>query len=188
MNGIIRRMKAKPGRYCVSNVRMLARGALVFVDVDTDGTVHQLNPEGKRDGVLGDEGWHGDALVLDPRVIDDFPGGAPEFGGDDRRHVICLCPDCAKPKPRAAVRSTRTYVELGLSQPAYREIHEKLRAAGYDHAFDSEGAIDLHGLAAVLDPDAQPLWVGLDFAGPVEEPSELDVETQMNREPPGRPQ
>lgn len=59
------------------------------------------------------------------------------------------------PRP-AYVRQTRTYVELGLSLAAYDEIREKLRAAGYDHAFVQDGAVDLHGLAAVLDPDAEP--------------------------------
>ncbi|MGE4243659.1 hypothetical protein [Ramlibacter sp.] len=54
------------------------------------------------------------------------------------------------------LRQTRTYVELGLSQPAYDEIAAKLRAAGYDHAFGADGSIDLHGLAAVLDLEAEP--------------------------------
>lgn len=49
------------------------------------------------------------------------------------------------------MRSTHTYVELELSEPAYREVADKLRAAGYDQAFGRDGAIDLHGLAAVCE-------------------------------------
>ncbi len=44
------------------------------------------------------------------------------------------------------MRITHTYALLEVSPGAYEEIAGKLRAAGYDHAFD-EGAIDMHGLA-----------------------------------------
>lgn len=46
--------------------------------------------------------------------------------------------------------STYTYVILDLSPDAYREISEKLRAAGYDQAFhksDGRQVIDMHGIA-----------------------------------------
>jgi hypothetical protein len=46
--------------------------------------------------------------------------------------------------------STYTYVILDLSPEAYREIAEKLRAAGYDQAFhesDGRTVIDMHGIA-----------------------------------------
>jgi hypothetical protein len=49
---------------------------------------------------------------------------------------------------------SHTYVELGVSKPAYDEIAAKLRAASYDHAFMENGTIDLHGLGLVLDADA----------------------------------
>jgi hypothetical protein len=103
MNGLIRRMKAKPGRYCISSVPLLAHGALYFVEVDAEGTVHQLTIEGERDGQVRDGGWRGDEFALDPRLVEEFPGGAPVFGGDQRAHVVCLCPDCTKPAPRPAV-------------------------------------------------------------------------------------
>jgi hypothetical protein len=45
------------------------------------------------------------------------------------------------------LRTTYTYVEMELSDSAYNEIASKLRAAGYDHAFDKDGTIDMHGLA-----------------------------------------
>jgi len=45
------------------------------------------------------------------------------------------------------MRSTHTYVTLPVSRTTYDEIAEKLRAAGYDHAFDADGLIDMHGIA-----------------------------------------
>lgn len=44
---------------------------------------------------------------------------------------------------------THTFAELDLSAAAYDEIAAKLKAAGYDHAFLEDGAIDLRGLGAV---------------------------------------
>jgi hypothetical protein len=49
-------------------------------------------------------------------------------------------------------RSTHTYATLGVSQAAYDEIAEKLRAAEYHHAFDGP-LIDMHGIA--LEPPAE---------------------------------
>lgn len=57
------------------------------------------------------------------------------------------------------LRMTHTVVELGLSPQAWGEIHAKLTAAGYSHAFcdGSEGpAIDMTGIAVVEDPAAAP--------------------------------
>ena len=43
---------------------------------------------------------------------------------------------------------TRTYVILEISPAAFLEIALQLRLAGYDHAFDEDGAvIDMHGIA-----------------------------------------
>jgi hypothetical protein len=44
-------------------------------------------------------------------------------------------------------RQTHTYAILEVSDDAYHEIAGKLRAAGYDHAFHEDGAIDMHGIA-----------------------------------------
>jgi hypothetical protein len=73
------------------------------------------------------------------------------------------------------LRSTRTFVLLGLSKAAYDEIATKLQAAGYDHAF-VDGVIDMHGLAVeceppgkileVPDPRAHPLGKQWANAGP----------------------
>ena len=46
------------------------------------------------------------------------------------------------------VRSTHTYVTLGVSAAAHAEVTRKLKAAGYDHVFDGD-EIDMHGLALV---------------------------------------
>lgn len=46
--------------------------------------------------------------------------------------------------------ATRTYAILKLSEAAYAEIREKLKNAGYDHAFhidDGIEVIDMHGIA-----------------------------------------
>jgi hypothetical protein len=50
---------------------------------------------------------------------------------------------------------THTFAELEISQPAWNEIAQKLRAAGYDHAFVDEKTIDMHGIG--LTPTAPGL-------------------------------
>ncbi len=52
------------------------------------------------------------------------------------------------------LRQTHTFVTLGLSEAAYTEIKDKLRAAGYDHCFcgeDEGGAIDMHGIGVIVE-------------------------------------
>ncbi len=52
------------------------------------------------------------------------------------------------------MRSTHTYVMLEISEPAFKEIEEKLRLAQYDHCFHLEAGallIDMHGLALVAE-------------------------------------
>jgi hypothetical protein len=44
---------------------------------------------------------------------------------------------------------THTYVTLTVSTTAYDEIAFLLRTAGYSHAFNEDGEIDMHGLALV---------------------------------------
>lgn len=46
---------------------------------------------------------------------------------------------------------THTYVELELSPAAYDEIRQKLEEAGYEHAFNDEATIDMHGIAVTLE-------------------------------------
>lgn len=46
--------------------------------------------------------------------------------------------------------STYTYAILEVSDQAYEEIAQKLKDAGYSHAFDTRGeitVIDMHGIA-----------------------------------------
>ena len=52
---------------------------------------------------------------------------------------------------------THTYVVMELSEAAYREIADQMRAAGYDHAFGSDGEIDMHGIAVACQPGLTPL-------------------------------
>lgn len=49
---------------------------------------------------------------------------------------------------------THTYVLLELSAASYEEIKAKLLAACYEHAVNSAGELDMHGLAVVK--SAQP--------------------------------
>jgi hypothetical protein len=63
MNRDVELMLSKPGRYAVSNAGFRSHGRYVLVEVDDDGTCHQLNPRGERDGILGRDGW-----PLDTRV------------------------------------------------------------------------------------------------------------------------
>jgi hypothetical protein len=55
-----------------------------------------------------------------------------------------------------ALRQTHTYVTLEVSEMTYAEIAGKLRIAGYDHAFDCNGEIDMHGLALVKEAPRNP--------------------------------
>lgn len=57
------------------------------------------------------------------------------------------------------IRTTHTYVELEICEPAYREIRAKLFAAGYSHAFEigdskehGRGPIDMTGIAVIPEP------------------------------------
>lgn len=43
-------------------------------------------------------------------------------------------------------RQTHTYALLEVSAASYDEIKTKLQAAGYGHAFLSNGTIDMHGI------------------------------------------
>lgn len=52
------------------------------------------------------------------------------------------------------MRSTHTYAILEVSQQCYDEIAAKLRAAGYDHAFGTDGTIDMQGIG--LSPEEEP--------------------------------
>ena len=44
---------------------------------------------------------------------------------------------------------TYTYVLLEVSTPVYEEIKAKLLEAGYQHAINEAGEIDMHGIALV---------------------------------------
>jgi glucosamine 6-phosphate synthetase-like amidotransferase/phosphosugar isomerase protein len=50
---------------------------------------------------------------------------------------------------------THTYALLPVSPAVYEEIARKLREAGYSHAFNAEGEIDMHGIALVADDGPQ---------------------------------
>lgn len=54
------------------------------------------------------------------------------------------------------MRTTHTYATLEVSPGTYDEIAQKLKAAGYGHAFNDRGEIDMHGLALVKPPAAKP--------------------------------
>ena len=45
------------------------------------------------------------------------------------------------------MKTTRTYAKLPVPEDIYNEIKEKLTKAGYEHAFLSNGCIDMHGIA-----------------------------------------
>ena len=51
---------------------------------------------------------------------------------------------------------TYTYVLMGVSPQCYQEIRDRLLAAGYSHAINREGELDLHGIALVPEPKFSP--------------------------------
>lgn len=78
------------------------------------------------------------------------------------------------------MRSTHTYARLPLSQAAYDEIAAKLKTAGYGHAFDSNGDIDMHGIGVCVDePDPNECLMGSDW-----QPSEVTI-TENSKVPLG---
>lgn len=72
------------------------------------------------------------------------------------------------------IRSTRTFATMEVSRSTYNEVRQKFVDAGYGAAALIDGAIDMHGVALVLDcadepAPAQPT-AGVEYiAFPVEE-------------------
>lgn len=76
----------------------------------------------------------------------------PTVQSDGANTVVTL-----EPPARMARRgATHTYVTLELSSEAYDEIRAKLAEAGYDHAFNRDGEIDMHGLAVTRGAEPPP--------------------------------
>jgi hypothetical protein len=64
---------------------------------------------------------------------------------------------------------THTYALLQISATAYEEIAQRLRAAGYAHAFGDEGELDMHGIALVRGEPVAPRvcrWERVDDSAP----------------------
>jgi hypothetical protein len=52
----------------------------------------------------------------------------------------------------SSLRQTHTFATLEVAGSTYDEIREKLKSAGYEHAF-VDGAIDMHGIGLVREGD-----------------------------------
>ena len=53
---------------------------------------------------------------------------------------------------------TYTYTILGISKPAFEEISELLKAAGYGHVFhmdDGRLVMDMHGIALAVNTETE---------------------------------
>jgi hypothetical protein len=61
------------------------------------------------------------------------------------------------------VRQTHTYALLEVSPPVFNEIAQKLKAAGYEHAFTGKNEIDLNGIGLAPDPNAKAGDTSLTF-------------------------
>jgi hypothetical protein len=48
---------------------------------------------------------------------------------------------------------THTYARLPLSREAYEEVSLKLKEAGYHHAFENNGDIDMHGIGICIEAE-----------------------------------
>lgn len=64
MNEAITKMKTVPGFYRVASKAGQLDSFWCVVEVTAEGTVHQMTSEMLRDGVLTDEGWHDDVVVI----------------------------------------------------------------------------------------------------------------------------
>ncbi len=70
MNPFVQRMTTLPGRYAVTSViAWVTQGGYFLVDVDENGKVWQLNEQCERDGELLPDGWVGNEIILDARVL-----------------------------------------------------------------------------------------------------------------------
>lgn len=54
------------------------------------------------------------------------------------------------------MKTTHTYALLEVSTPVFNEIAQKLKKAGYDHAFTGKAEIDMHGIGLAPDPTIKP--------------------------------
>jgi len=55
------------------------------------------------------------------------------------------------------MRATHTFAILEVSPAVYEEIREKLKAAGYQHAFMADGSIDMYGIAINTADQNEPI-------------------------------
>lgn len=60
------------------------------------------------------------------------------------------------------MRSTYTYVLMEIPKKLYELVRAKMEAAGYSHAINNEGEVDMHGIALV--PDGGEEVSGLNLA------------------------
>ena len=63
-NAAIKAMMAVPGIYETSDERAWKFRLFARVEVTTDGRVFQLNQDLERDGLLAEDNWHDDAIVI----------------------------------------------------------------------------------------------------------------------------
>jgi len=61
------------------------------------------------------------------------------------------------------IGTTHTYVILEIDPEAFTEIHNKLLAAGYSHAFMPDGEIDMTGIALAPDLTRDALALGAEL-------------------------
>jgi hypothetical protein len=54
------------------------------------------------------------------------------------------------------MKTTHTYALLEISAPAFNEIAQKLKAAGYNQAFTGKAELDMHGIGIAPDPNIKP--------------------------------
>jgi hypothetical protein len=72
----------------------------------------------------------------------------PLTGGDERRHIICLCPDCTKPAQQEPVGEVSGYYDQGFTE--HKTLYGKL------HNQDLPVGTKLY-----TSPPASKPWVGL---------------------------
>lgn len=76
---------------------------------------------------------------------------------------------------------THTYAELEVSRATYDEIAQKLRDAGYDHAFMPERnrespTIDMHGIGLILEGTAMAEQI---TDAPLTDDMEIEIDVQV---------
>lgn len=130
---------------CVGVIDSDYRGELIGAVTNDGPNAYTLAP-GERfmQGIVLSRPVVSFTLLGEGEELPETVRGAGGFGSTGTKSDRLVLPPGVRPRPR----STHTLASLGVSDSTYNEIANRLREAGYSHAFCDEG-VDLSGLMMV---------------------------------------